>query len=831
MGAFENRLAASGNITFVYYSTIIQSVASVLVVNHTLACAIFYLGRVGQQNGMANWLDTYEILAYTDSFQYMMSFNWVLGQYTPAPFPYRAQNEIEEVLILVIILSCLPLLGAQIGKITGTLNLMNEKAKERDYVRRDLRRWLHKTKVPKQLKERMSRSLDEVLNSAESPLDVKEPMALKFLPSTLLEELRVVKTGETLSLHPLLRMLMDERLLLAGRLVSAFRTQVEVAGERVFAAGNRAEGLHVTMSGSFSLVLQEEASIVQSEAGLRSKSLSPESHNLDVPHGTWLGELCLYTEMNHSATLTCLTYAKSLGVSCGDFLKAMRESPAAMVAIHEWRRPWEILPEAQVEECELLNPGTSHIHHMKTSEAVDFTDFVEGLISRSLPVEELCAQIKGKVVELRDGGIYAQLQHHDEAKRAILSVLSMLWLLKGDYDQIVSCQKLPTRLSRSTWTSIKELLCWDMTSSQLMALVVLLSVRGLSKSADFTKLCPPSERRSPELVLEYAVSNLKSYLPSLAGLPEESADYVTSTVRMLGQFSFPQFLQGENNPHSVWMLQSCLKQEDEVVFKMFLLAQTCVLCGVTGAVSLQGSHFLNELNGRSVLKALRCLQNIADAKPQAVYWNYIAARAEALQLQVRQAGHLVLARLACLTRTVDPERLRSLEAEWGQLTDRERDALHEIFLLDGHLHKAFIFQYLPLFLTNAIENSDLGLRGGLQFLVELYGKLLDHRCLTATGPTVKVDIYSLASIVAEVDGLRTLRKCLEHVRIVKHGNGVTALLTKQSYQVLSGQLVEHDRNADLLEVLAAQQMQLEKLVLRGHGGRSRARELVEERFF
>ena len=32
---------------------------------------------------------------------------------------------------------------------------------------------------------------------------------------------------------------------------------------------------------------------------------------------------------------------------------------------------------------------------------------------------------------------------------------------------------------------------------------------------------------------------------------------------------------------------------------------------VTGAKSIQGSHFLNELNGRSVLKALSCLQNIA----------------------------------------------------------------------------------------------------------------------------------------------------------------------------------------------------------------------------
>ena len=48
MGAFENRLAKRGNITFVYWSTIIQSIASVLVVNHTLACAIFYIGAEPQ---------------------------------------------------------------------------------------------------------------------------------------------------------------------------------------------------------------------------------------------------------------------------------------------------------------------------------------------------------------------------------------------------------------------------------------------------------------------------------------------------------------------------------------------------------------------------------------------------------------------------------------------------------------------------------------------------------------------------------------------------------------------------------------------------------------
>lgn len=64
-----------------------------------------------------------------------------------------------------------------------------------------------------------------------------------------------------------------------------------------------------------------------------------------------------------------------------------------------------------------------------------------------------------------------------------------------------------------------------------------------------------------------------------------------------------------------------------------------------------------------------------------------------------------------------------------------QDALYEIFLLDGHLQKAFLFQYLPLFLSNAVNNTDLGLKNALVFLVELYETLLNHRPLAVKSLT------------------------------------------------------------------------------------------------
>ena len=129
---------------------------------------------------------------------------------------------------------------------------------DRERVKRELQRWLRKTRAKKQLRERVLLALDEVMKSSENPLEVKEPVALDFLPSTLIQELHVVNTGDQLSIHPLLRLLMDERLEFGGRLASAFVSKVYIHGEAIFTEGRRAEGIYLTTLGSFSFKAAEE---------------------------------------------------------------------------------------------------------------------------------------------------------------------------------------------------------------------------------------------------------------------------------------------------------------------------------------------------------------------------------------------------------------------------------------------------------------------------------------------------------------------------------------------------------------------------------------------
>ena len=67
--------------------------------------------------------------------------------------------------------------------------------------------WL---RIKRVLLRRVVAALDEVLKSGENPLDFREPLALDFLPTTLIQELHVVNTSDKICIHPFFSMLLDE---------------------------------------------------------------------------------------------------------------------------------------------------------------------------------------------------------------------------------------------------------------------------------------------------------------------------------------------------------------------------------------------------------------------------------------------------------------------------------------------------------------------------------------------------------------------------------------------------------------------------------------------
>jgi len=840
LSAVESHFAARGSVDLFSWAGIFEGISVIILVNHGLACGIFYVGRLGKTLSLPTWLDDDDVVNHNAIFQYMTSFNLVLAQYTPAPYNFQPRNELEQAMTLVIILTCLPLLGAQIGKISLTLNVLKEKSTERDRLRRDLQRWLRKTSIPVDLNEKMLRALDDVLNSTDSPLDVKDPMALTFLPSTLIKELRVVKTGEQLQSHRFFNLLMDDRLQVSGRLTSSFRSIIAVLGEEIYNHGRKAEGLYVTLSGRWKVDVPVNVMIEwpsQSNAHRVSLASIRGGDGLEKGEDTYLSELSLYTELKHSTTLSTLTYAKALVASPDDFINALVDAPPVVVAIHEYAlcllqhnssMPleevcWELVPEEEIELAvratqvsELLQPQQPEVLQI-VSRPSNFDSLRDKVKPGSLEPVSLSRTLRQSISELGDSGIYQTLKLESEALNAIHAIQCALWLLHDDFDQLVSVQKKEKRLTYSTWANLRGLLDLKTLSwSDTLAVFVLLAIRGLPKCKQFQMLCPPIQRHSREKMVEFAISSLGTFLPSVTSLPADSHNSLAAIARMLCEFNFAQFMQGENNPHSIYLLQEVLREEGQKTFQIFLFAELCILCSV-GHDSPGGSVFLDEKNARVAIQALQCLQNVLDSEPDAVYWRYIGLRARALNIVVQTPEQSVIARLICLTRCMDQTGVSLIEESWGQLSLREKQVLLDVFLMDGHHHKAFVFCYLPLFLTQAINNPALGLKVALAFIVDVYHKLIAHRCFDRTGPTVQVDIGAIAMVLEEVDEQRTLSRCLDYAQIVKARNQVTLHLTGASYQVLSGQLVHESRHTVLLEHLATQQLRVEALLQRDRG--------------
>ncbi|CAK9045200.1 Uncharacterized protein SCF082_LOCUS25562 [Durusdinium trenchii] len=103
------------------------------------------------------------------------------------------------------------------------------------------------------------------------------------------------------------------------------------------------------------------------------------------------------------------------------------------------------------------------------------------------------------------------------------------------------------------------------------------------------------------------------------------------------------------------------------------------------------------------------LQQLTTSTPRGIYWGFLDARAEALEIPRETAEDFALVRLACVARVQDSNSYVQLRAAWDGLGIRERDLLMDHFLADGIDQRAFVLEFLPACVQNAQQNKVIGL--------------------------------------------------------------------------------------------------------------------------
>ena len=89
----------------------------------------------------------------------------------------------------------------------------------------------------------------------------------------------------------------------------------------------------------------------------------------------------------------------------------------------------------------------------------------------------------------------------------------------------------------------------------------------------------PKEDRGPEQIVRHLIVALPDAVPSVSRLSDCMVDVIDKVLKTTATFNLAQMLQGENIPHSVKSLQTCMQNESEDVLKFYLLALVGMMSG------------------------------------------------------------------------------------------------------------------------------------------------------------------------------------------------------------------------------------------------------------
>ncbi|CAJ1426257.1 unnamed protein product, partial [Effrenium voratum] len=791
MRVLEDQLSLGYTQAVQLTSAVIKSMLIIMFAVHALGCTWYYVGRaeVESANG-PNWLSSANMVLSNMEDQYLASCHWVLCQFTPAPVSIHAQNSRERVYNILVIFFSLLVMGSAISRVSASIQAaikMNSEAQDR---RRHVTQYLKLNKVSLGLQIRVLRFVDHNLSKL-SAVQLDE----RLLSDTLKDELYMDRRGPLLRLHPMYDFMSKISPKAFTKLCGMLKLAIFEDREVIFTRLTPARGMYITAPGRYIR-----------NAGHMDQKISSKSH-------TFYAEISLFVKVEHRLTLSSFQFndvfilpylqladgVKELPECCGfvyQYAKAMqRQLNDGEVAATDMV-PLEVASHCcqQTDAYKILNMSDDMLLHKfqvpQQTQDVSVYQWLdaffarksaENLASRYSLVSELC----GFFPELLPNGTYEIFSNDGSAARAVSSICSLLWLVKDEHHEFVQPQRTESRMDRQTWERLQEFVAWTEVKSSLKwlyGLCVLIVVSGLSGSKHLSWQFPDSHQDPDEAVL-YMLLVMHNVAPSVRGLDQDTLAVVTKVARLRKAFAFAQFVQGENTPHNIYLLQQALKDEEPIVFKLFLLAELAILFGVGASWGCTGSHFLTQNMAQMVMLGLGALKNLRPGPEVSleIYWDYLCSWGRLLRLPEVAPQDLAFVRLARICRiNARGKDLQLLYSCWSKVPPSDKAVLTDFFLADGIRHHASLLSYLPACFENARQNPAVGLPAMLELLVDLI-EVTWVQMSQASELQVVVNLYDLATFTSVVRSRAVFSACLEHAKITKANAGFQLSLTSKNW--------------------------------------------------
>lgn len=823
-GVLQEFAASTGRQWVMLLVTFFNTSTFILLFEHIASCAWF--GLAHSELGTDRWIDVQGTAQSLPVVQYLHAFRYMMMPISPPQI--ATDNLLERVFDIVYTCAWCILLWTTFSRILARIFEQTAMNESKSVQRREIRRFLRAQEASFHLVARVMNFVDYKLDKL-SLINFDQSL----ISDTLLTELCVNQRARYLEAVPVCKVTKGLFPDCFALICTVLKKMVCENGEDVYVAGGMATCLYITATGEYSFI----------------EGYDRDGDAEDITGIHPFEELSLYVDnLPHHSYLIAKTFAEMYILEGDDLVESLKNTPGCAAMFFEYAREYtstmhriggrvdrkasqsiaercckmtrvyqEIFPDQKFKlsnisssEDMLRSDSSLPLGQIPSSEKRGISWLLREGWLEDLEESILPTQLRTCLAELHpETGSHMIFEQPQDRDRAESSCISILALLANRYEIFTRPQDIQSRLKHTQWEQLQEIINWVRPSlEEIHAVLVLLAIRALGKSK-FVLCQVPSHNRRPESAVLYLVEFSSNVVPSIKELSDKGLTFVKMALKLHEVFNFAQMLQGENVPANVAQLQELVSKQGEHAIRFYVLF---LLGFMSGLEAGSGSRFLTAQRADNIIEAIGMLQHLMDSTPRGIYWAYLCARARALNLPRQTPEDLVLIRIACLMR-IHPENncFNQLVTTWNRLGEAEKQTLTDHFLADGIDEVAFVFEFLPDCVNNAMKNPIVTLLGLLEVLEELLQTL---QPAVAMNPDLKdakiinVDLADMSEFIKCVQNHFVFETCVSRCKIRFAGRRAQCEMTGGNW----GRIHEADSDLTSLAYCVRDVMQRQQTV-------------------
>jgi len=344
-----------------------------------------------------------------------------------------------------------------------------------------------------------------------------------------------------------------------------------------------------------------------------------------------------------------------------------------------------------------------------------------------------------------------------DKKRSLGALLSVYCIISNKYQDFSRAQPKEERLTEKSWEKLQK---WTTDFVGLTkdncgvvgAMLVFVSIMSLGKIVSLREAFAP-EFDDPGEALGHILTKYPILIPSFWKLDENLREMIKTAVK--ADFNFGQFLQTENLAANLFTVKEILGSGDnsESILGFILFRIFAAMCGILGAISLDGSLFMKEGMYTNFKTGLDELQRLVDLSAVEVYNNFLRQRAKAQVLTFNDDDNVsrAVCRLACLCRVFDQANAKDCLDCFQQLEEQDRNQLTHFLNADGVTERpGYLLFGSPQLMENSHKNKAIGRYRAMQMLLSVY-QLCAKELGTSKKRVVTIMLDEIAAFAKKCD--------------------------------------------------------------------------------